>query len=98
VPDFIVRLKTDGPPSYLILETKGFDDLEEVKRAAADALRQNPCQRPHNVAEGCLERLQEEDNTMASDHPARHPNAPAVFACFAAVCSAVCAIILTYIA
>ena len=35
VPDFIVRLKTD-PPSHLILETKGYDPIEEVKRAAAE--------------------------------------------------------------
>ena len=35
VPDFLIRLKTD-PPSHLILETKGFDPLEEVKRAAAE--------------------------------------------------------------
>jgi type III restriction enzyme len=35
VPDFIVRLKTD-PHSHLILETKGYDPLEEVKRAAAE--------------------------------------------------------------
>ncbi len=35
VPDFIVRLKTD-PPSHLILETKGYDPLEELKRAAAE--------------------------------------------------------------
>jgi type III restriction enzyme len=35
VPDFIIRLKTD-PPVHLILETKGFDPLEEVKRAAAE--------------------------------------------------------------
>jgi len=35
VPDFIIRLKTD-PPAHLILETKGFDPLEEVKRAAAE--------------------------------------------------------------
>lgn len=35
LPDFIIRLK--GPePHHLILETKGFDDLEEVKRAAAE--------------------------------------------------------------
>jgi type III restriction enzyme len=34
-PDFIIRLKTD-PPLHLILETKGFDELEEVKAAAAD--------------------------------------------------------------
>jgi type III restriction enzyme len=33
-PDFIVRLKTD-PPSHLILETKGFDPLREVKAQAA---------------------------------------------------------------
>ena len=35
MPDFVVRLKTD-PSLYLILETKGFDPLEEVKRAAAE--------------------------------------------------------------
>jgi type III restriction enzyme len=35
VPDFLVRLKTE-PASYLILETKGYDPLEEVKRAAAE--------------------------------------------------------------
>jgi type III restriction enzyme len=35
VPDFIVRLKTD-PPKHLIVETKGFDPLEEVERAAAE--------------------------------------------------------------
>ena len=34
VPDFLVRLKGD-PPVHLILETKGFDPLEEVKVAAA---------------------------------------------------------------
>jgi len=34
VPDFIIRLKT-SPPVHLILETKGYDPLEEVKRAAA---------------------------------------------------------------
>ena len=34
VPDFIVRLKTE-PPTHLIIETKGFDDLAEVKSAAA---------------------------------------------------------------
>lgn len=34
VPDFIIRLKTKLT-SYLILETKGYDPLEEVKRAAA---------------------------------------------------------------
>jgi type III restriction enzyme len=33
-PDFIVRLRTD-PPSHLIVETKGFDPLEDVKTAAA---------------------------------------------------------------
>jgi len=36
VPDFMVRLKAEGPPSHLILETKGYDPLEEVKRAAAE--------------------------------------------------------------
>jgi type III restriction enzyme len=35
MPDFLVRLKTD-PPRYLILETKGYDPIEEVKRAAAE--------------------------------------------------------------
>jgi type III restriction enzyme len=35
IPDFIVRLKTD-PTVHLILETKGYDPLEEVKRAAAE--------------------------------------------------------------
>ena len=34
-PDFIVRIGTD-PVSCLILETKGFDDLAEVKAAAAE--------------------------------------------------------------
>ena len=34
VPDFIVRLRTQ-PPLHLILETKGFDPLEEIKIAAA---------------------------------------------------------------
>ena len=33
VPDFIIRLKT--PATHLIVETKGFDDLAEVKTAAA---------------------------------------------------------------
>jgi type III restriction enzyme len=35
VPDFIIRMKTD-PPVHLILETKGYDPLEQVKRAAAE--------------------------------------------------------------
>jgi type III restriction enzyme len=35
MPDFVVRLKTN-PPTHLILETKGFDPLEDVKRAAAE--------------------------------------------------------------
>lgn len=34
VPDFLIKVKS-GSPRYLILETKGFDPLEEVKRAAA---------------------------------------------------------------
>ena len=34
IPDFIIRLKTD-PVIHLILETKGFDDLAEVKTQAA---------------------------------------------------------------
>lgn len=35
VPDFIVRLKSE-PPVHLILETKGYDPLEEIKRQAAE--------------------------------------------------------------
>jgi type III restriction enzyme len=35
VPDFIIRLKID-PPVHLILETKGYDPLEAVKRSAAE--------------------------------------------------------------
>jgi len=35
MPDFVVRLKTN-PTVHLILETKGFDEREEVKRAAAE--------------------------------------------------------------
>ena len=35
MPDFLIRLKAEVP-RYLILETKGFDPLEEVKRAAAE--------------------------------------------------------------
>ena len=35
LPDFIVRLLTN-PVLYLILETKGFDPLAEIKKAAAD--------------------------------------------------------------
>lgn len=34
IPDFIIRLKTE-PPVHLILETKGYDPLEDVKKAAA---------------------------------------------------------------
>ena len=37
VPDFLVRLATD-PEVHLILEVKGYDPLEEVKRLAAEAL------------------------------------------------------------
>jgi type III restriction enzyme len=36
VPDFIIRLNTEGGASYLILETKGFDELESIKKAAAE--------------------------------------------------------------
>ena len=36
-PDFIIRLASE-PACHLILETKGFDPLEEVKKAAAEAL------------------------------------------------------------
>ena len=35
-PDFIVRLKTGPLPHHLILETKGWDPLEDDKRAAAE--------------------------------------------------------------
>ena len=35
VPDFIVRLKTE-PPIHLVLETKGYDPLAEVKKGAAE--------------------------------------------------------------
>lgn len=36
MPDFVLRLKSaDEETNYLILETKGFDPLAEVKRAAA---------------------------------------------------------------
>jgi type III restriction enzyme len=36
MPDFVLRLKSaDKETNYLILETKGFDPLAEVKRAAA---------------------------------------------------------------
>ncbi|MEO7319703.1 MAG: hypothetical protein ABIZ56_11995 [Chthoniobacteraceae bacterium] len=35
MPDFIIRLEAETE-RYLILETKGYDPLEDVKRAAAD--------------------------------------------------------------
>ena len=42
-PDFLIRLnadkthhETDDKASYLILETKGFDELKEIKRSAAE--------------------------------------------------------------
>ena len=35
IPDFVIRLKTN-PPVNLVLETKGYDPLEDVKRAAAE--------------------------------------------------------------
>ena len=35
VPDFIVKTQAE-PPVHLILETKGFDELAEIKAAAAD--------------------------------------------------------------
>ncbi|HEV2644305.1 MAG TPA: hypothetical protein VGT98_16460, partial [Candidatus Elarobacter sp.] len=35
IPDFIIRFKGDRP-TYLILETKGYDELEDVKRQAAE--------------------------------------------------------------
>ncbi|MCD6296122.1 MAG: type III restriction endonuclease subunit R, partial [Deltaproteobacteria bacterium] len=37
VPDFIIRLNVEKDlPCHLILETKGFDQLEDVKKAAAE--------------------------------------------------------------
>lgn len=37
VPDFIVRLSGNGAGAeHLVLETKGFDELAEVKQAAAE--------------------------------------------------------------
>ena len=35
MPDFVIRLKNGSRKTHLILETKGFDPLEEVKRSAA---------------------------------------------------------------
>jgi type III restriction enzyme len=35
VPDFLIRLKGDAP-RHLVLETKGYDPLAEVKQAAAE--------------------------------------------------------------
>ncbi len=35
VPDFLIRLRGDEP-RHLVLETKGYDELEEVKRQAAE--------------------------------------------------------------
>jgi len=35
MPDFIIRLKSDSPV-HVILETKGYDPLEEVKHHAAE--------------------------------------------------------------
>ncbi len=35
IPDFIIRLKSQKL-RHLILETKGYDELEEVKKAAAE--------------------------------------------------------------
>jgi type III restriction enzyme len=35
IPDFVVRLK-DRPHEHLILETKGYDELAEIKAAAAE--------------------------------------------------------------
>jgi type III restriction enzyme len=35
VPDFLIRLNHAKPDEYLILETKGYDTLAEVKKAAA---------------------------------------------------------------
>jgi type III restriction enzyme len=35
LPDFVVRLSREGE-RYLLLETKGFDELVEVKKSAAE--------------------------------------------------------------
>jgi len=35
IPDFILRLTSSDGPRHLILETKGYDPLDEVKEAAA---------------------------------------------------------------
>jgi type III restriction enzyme len=35
VPDFLIQLES-GSNRYLILETKGFDPLKEIKEAAAN--------------------------------------------------------------
>lgn len=34
VPDFVIRLSGAGGPVHLVLETKGYDPLDEVKEAA----------------------------------------------------------------
>lgn len=44
-PDFIVRLAGDER-AHLIIETKGFDDLADVKAAAAALDRRGECRRP----------------------------------------------------
>jgi type III restriction enzyme len=36
IPDFIVRLADDSAERYLLLETKGHDEMVEVKKAAAE--------------------------------------------------------------
>lgn len=36
IPDFIVRLEDDRAERYLLLETKGYDELVEVKKSAAE--------------------------------------------------------------
>jgi type III restriction enzyme len=35
IPDFIVRIDSEGSPLNLVLETKGYDPLREIKEAAA---------------------------------------------------------------
>ncbi|MEO8622679.1 MAG: hypothetical protein ABI625_16530 [bacterium] len=35
IPDFILRFEASGSPRHLILETKGYDPLDEVKEGAA---------------------------------------------------------------
>jgi hypothetical protein len=51
VPDFVARLSTE-PPLFLILETKGYDPLTDIKQAAARNHSQGLC------ASSCTRRSQ----------------------------------------